>query len=170
MNSKTGLMLGTNSPEHRPASPLVTLPKPATCCFILLSLCHLCPFLSASAQACTTHLAPASSKRERTRVPTCNQDPQKSPSAQTRDGAAWGSHELQKPAGPHSAGSTAVCAEKQDQREGGRERSPVWTDSGPPGRSTQMGRRRSFSKGERDLHMQPQSQNCHSSVLQHLIL
>lgn len=42
-------------------------------------------------------------------------------------------------------------AEKQDPK---RERSLAWTESGPPVRSTQLGRSSSFTKGERPYHIQ----------------
>lgn len=93
----------------------------------------LCPFLSTPAHACITPLAPAGSKGKN-EGSNPHQAPQTSPTPQKSDGAAWDSHKLQRPAGPHAAHRTALCAEKQDHRE--RERIPVWTDSGSPVRST----------------------------------
>lgn len=49
---------------------------------------------------------------------------------------------------------TALSTEKQDPK---RDRSPVWTESGPPVRSTQLGRSSNFKKGERPYHVQPEA-------------
>lgn len=118
LKSKTNLTLASNSPVRCPALPLVALPKPTPCSLVLLSLC-LQPFVFSSPlqpmPACITPLAP----RERARVPTPIKPPR---CLLPREISRTSSHELQRPASPHSVCSTVLCAERIQHRKRERER------------------------------------------------